>query len=83
MARGTNAAAWLCLPEICLGIVLYPIPRHFGGKSSLGLGSTSCSYFRVQGPMKGGESVEGQGQILGNVACRLENGSVECRCYIL
>ncbi len=33
--------------------------------------------------MKGGQNVECQGQIFGNVACRLENGSVECRLYIL
>ena len=35
------------------------------------------------GPMKGGQSVECQGHIFGNVTCRLENGSVECRLYIL
>ncbi len=28
--------------------------------------------------MKGGQSVECQGQIFRNVACQLENGSVEC-----
>ena len=37
----------------------------------------------VLGPMKGGQSVECQGQIFGNVVCQLENGSVECRLNIL
>ncbi len=37
----------------------------------------------IIGPMKGGQSVECQGQIFGNVASRLENGRVECRHYIL
>ncbi len=36
----------------------------------------------VLGPMKGGQSVECQYQIFGNVGCRLEKGSVECRLYI-
>ncbi len=35
------------------------------------------------GPMKGGQSVECQGQFFGNVACQLENGSVECPLYIV
>ncbi len=35
------------------------------------------------GPMKGGQSVECQGKIFGNVACQLENGSFECRLNIL
>ncbi len=53
-----------------LGSYHFELPTIFGMISLLG-------------PMKGGHSVECQGQIFGNVACQLENGSVECRLNIL
>ena len=37
---------------------------------------------RLLGPIKGGQSVECQGQIFCHVECRLQNGSVKCQVEI-